>query len=295
MKGIGILVNILAALVGGGFGLMFRGKLRVSVQQLIYRLMGLVALGIGAFEVIDHYFVMAGGEVELTGSLLVIIALVVGGLMGHLFGMDRGLWAIGKKLSLKDQKGKEVEADRVAKLSRAVEISVERGMKPPRVPFLDKLPTYEMPAPLSKDLVGDGFLLSVVFLCANALLLNGGLEDALWGETTPLLIKSGMDFLFCFLFAMMMGTGSLYAVIPMAAMELGLWVLCLLLPDFMGAFFTPTLIAQLSVIGAVTLIFLGVQMAFNRKKPNAAIFLPASLIPLLYYGILFVIQLLVEE
>ena len=164
MNGIGIIINLLAVLVGGGFGLMFRGKLKVPYQQLIYRVTGLGILAVGAYTFIQHYFSMNGGEVELTGSMLVIVALLVGGLFGHLFMLGDIIGAIGCRLSRKDEKQKKTEAERLNRLSHAVELSVEKGMKPPKVSFLDKLPTYEMPSPLTNNLYADGFLLAMVFL-----------------------------------------------------------------------------------------------------------------------------------
>lgn len=295
MNGIGIIINVLAVLVGGGFGLMFRGKLKVPYAQLIYRMVGFGVLAVGAYTFIQHYFTMSGGEVELTGSILVILALLVGGLFGYLFMVGDIVSAIGHRLSLKDEKQKKTEVDRLNRLSRAVELAVEKGMNPPKVSFLDKLPTYEMPAPLTNNLYADGFLIAVVFLCANAMLFDGVMADAMSGETKLLIIKSVADFTVCFALAMICGAGPLYAVIPMTFMECVLFLCCLLTPNLTAEFFDPTLSAQLCVIGAVITVILGIQMAFDRKKPAAVMLLPSALIPLLYYGILFVVNLFLGD
>ncbi len=291
MKGIGILVNILAVLVGGGFGLMLRGKFKISLQRLFYRLVGLAVMAVGAYEFIQYYFVMSGGEVELTGSMLVLLALLLGGFMGYLFNVSGGLTAIGKFLSKKDAAEKAKEHARLDRLSRAVELSVEKGMTPPKVSFLDKRPTYEMPAPLTDNLYADGFLLAVVLLCANSMLFNGVIADSSSGETTILLVKSLVDFIACFFLCLSFGSGPMYAVIPMAVLEVMLFGFSLILPNLTAEFFDPTLTGQISVIGAVIMLVLGIQMALDKKKPKAADLFPAYLIPLLYYGILFVVNL----
>ena len=295
MKGIGILVNILAVLVGGGFGLMFRGKLKISLQKLLYRTMGLAVMAVAAYEFIQHYFVMSSGEVELTGSLLVIMALVVGGLIGYLFNISGGITAIGKTLSKKDEDEKAKESARLDRLSRAVELSVEKDMKPPKVSFLDKLPTYAAPAPMTNNAYADGFLIGIVLFCANSMLFNGVMADSSSGETTLLLVKSVIDFVACFLLCSSFGSGAMYATIPMAVLEVLIFGVNLVLPNFTAEFFDPTLTGQISVIGAVILLVLGIQMAFDRKKPKAADLLPAYLIPLLYYGILFVVNLFLSD
>jgi len=295
MKGIGILVNILSVMVGGGFGIMFRGKLKVQYQQLIYRVLGLAIMAVGAYEFIQAYFVVAGGEVELTGSILVIIALVVGVFLGYAFNLHGGLLAIGKSLSKKDLAEKEKEKARLDRLSRAVDVSLEKGMTPPKVPMLDRLPTYEMSAPQSDNLYADGFVLALVLLCANSMLFNGVVADALSGETKILLIKSLIDFVICFFLSLICGSGPLYAVIPMGVIDAVLYLLFMLLPDRMAEFFAPNMTAQLSVIGAVILVFLGVQMAFDKKQPKAANFFPAFAVPVMYYGIVMLVTKMIAK
>lgn len=293
MNGIAVIVNILAALVGGGFGLMFRGKLKARYQQLFFRLAGLGLMGVGTYEFIQHYFVILDDQLELTGSLLALLALVFGSVLGYLFNIHGALLSLGKRLSKKDEKEKAKEAVRLQRLAQAVEIAVEKGVTPPKVPLLDRIPTYEMPAPLSPNLYADGFLLAVILLCANSMLFNGVMADAMDGETTILFVKSGIDFVICFLLSFIAGTGPLYAVIPMAVLELILWLLCLVAPNFTVGFFTPTMSAQILVIGSVITIMLGTHMAFEQKKVKAANFLPAFLIPVFYYGIMFLVNLLI--
>ncbi|MBE6585612.1 MAG: DUF554 domain-containing protein [Ruminococcaceae bacterium] len=295
MKGIGILVNILACLVGGGFGLMVQGKLRVRYQQGLYRLMGILVLGFGAYELMQHYFVLADGEIELKGSIMVVIALTIGALMGYLFDLTGLFHKIGCKLSQKEKKEKEAEKQRLERLSRAVDMAIEKDMALPKVPWLDRLSAYEMPSFLSKSLYADGFILAWVFLCANSMLLSGVLADGMDGVTTTLLIKSGADFIFCFSMALICGSGVMHAIIPMAFLEGILWLGCTALPELTDQFFAPVLTAQLLVIGAVTLLILGVQMTFDVKKIKAMNFLPAPLVPLLYYGILFILNLFTEK
>lgn len=295
MKGIGILVNILAVLVGGGFGLMLRGKLKPSLHKLFYHLLGLAVMAVGAYEFIQHYFLLSGGEVELTGSLFVLLSLILGGLMGYLFNVSGGLTGIGKALSKKDSAERAKERARVERLARAVDLSIEKDMSPPKVSWLDKLPTYDSPAPLSDNAYADGFVLAVVLLCANSMLFNGTVADANSGETTLLLVKSLIDFIACFFLCLSFGSGAMYAVIPMSVLEAMVFGIHLVLPNFSAEFFDPALTAQLSLIGAVTLLILGIQMAFDRKKPKAADLLPSVLFPLLYCGILFLVNLLIGE
>ena len=295
MNGIGVIVNVLSALVGGGFGLMFRGKIKASYQQLLYRLVGLAILGVGAYEFMQHFFVFDGKETELTGSMLVIVALLLGGVMGYLFNIHYGLMYISKRLATREAKDREKEKVRLDRLSRAVDASLEQGLTPPKVSLLDRLPTYEMPSQLTGNIYADGFIPAVVLLCANSMLFNGVMADGMSGETGTLFVKSAIDFVLCFTLAMTCGMGPLYATIPMMISEGLIWAMCMLLPDLTVQFFTPSLNAQISVIGAVLLLVMGIQIAFDRKKLRAENLLPAYLIPIIYYGILFVVDLFLEK
>ncbi len=295
MKGIGILVNILSVLVGGGFGIMLRGKLKVRYQSIMYRLLGLVVFGVGVYEFTEHFFVLTGKQLELEGSLLAVVALVVGAILGYAFNLEAGFLSIGKSLSKKDVAEREKEAKRLDRLTRAVNVSLDKGIAPPKVALLDRLPSYDMPSHYSGVLYADGFLFSMILLCANSMLMSGVMADGISGDTTILLYKSAIDFVICFCMSMLCGSAPMYAAVPMIVIDALLYVGCLLLPDQLSSFFTPSLTGQLGVIGAVTMLFLGIQMAFGRKNPKAANLLPAFAIPILYELLLLLITKIIGK
>ena len=295
MKGIGILVNILSVLVGGGFGVMFRGKLKARYQRIMYHVLGLIVFGVGVYEFTEHFFVLSGKQLELEGSLLAVVAIAVGAILGYVFHLEDGILAIGRKLSKKDVAERERDAKRVDRLTRAVNASMDKGVALPKVSFLDRLPSYDMPSFYSGALYADGFLFAVILLCSNSMLFSGVLADGLSGETTILLYKSAIDFLICFCISMTCGAAPMYAVIPLVVIDALIYLGCMLLPDKISAFFTPSLMGQLAVIGAVIMIILGIQMAFGRKNPKAANLLPAFAIPILYKLLMMLITKLIAK
>ena len=295
MKGIGILVNILSVLVAGGFGVMLRGKLKTQYQSIMYRILGLVVFGVGVYEFTEHFFVLSGKQLELEGSLLAVVALVVGALLGYAFDMEGGLLKIGKSLSKKDVAEREKETKRLDRLNRAVSASIDKGITLPKVSLLDRLPTYDMPSSYSGVMYADGFLFTLILLSANSMLFSGVMADGLSGETTVLLYKSGIDFLVCFGMSMICGSAPMYAVLPMIFIDAFVYIGCMLLPDQMSSFFTPSLTGQLGVIGAVIMVILGIQMAFGRKNPKAANLVPAFTIPILYELLMLLITKLIAK
>ncbi len=85
--GIGTVVNVLAIIVGGLLGLVFRGGIKACHQQSIIRVLGVATLFIGA----------SGGlaGMETGDTLGMILALAVGTYIGELLALERRLEEFG--------------------------------------------------------------------------------------------------------------------------------------------------------------------------------------------------------
>lgn len=102
----GTLVNVLAILIGSAIGVLLGNRLPEKMSRTLTDAMGLVVLVIGALNLIalqDADFVAA---VTSAGTLLVVLgALLIGGALGSLLGIDRRLSHFGTWLQLKTSKG----------------------------------------------------------------------------------------------------------------------------------------------------------------------------------------------
>ena len=108
MKGLGTVVNVLAILVGGGIGILFKGGLRERFQQVLTQACGLATLFIGmagAFEMI--FSVNEEGKVSAGGTMLIVMSLVIGGLIGEAINIEKRLDYIGEKLRKLVHAGKD--------------------------------------------------------------------------------------------------------------------------------------------------------------------------------------------
>ena len=300
MKGLGILINALTVFVAGGIGITFRGKLKPSFQKLSLEVLGVAVILLGAYNAWDAFFVISDGQFELTGGLLVIFSLLVGPVFGSALQVDRLIDRLGHTFEKKSQKPKSNEVKNAAK---ALPSKKEEPPKEPTQPVYDQsfasrvrkffdippkgtyprlseLPSYDIEA-RSGSLFTDGFALAVLLLCFNSMILNGTLADAAAGDVSVLLFKAAADFIFIFVLATVYGNGVTFAAIPMIVIQVGIFLIGLLGSDLL----TPAMMDQMSLVGSVMLIALGINLTFG-KRLRVANLAPAVLIPPIYYLII---------
>ncbi len=106
MRGIGTLVNVLAVFAGGGIGLIFRGGLKSRYQEIIMHALGLAVIFIGAAGALKGIFVITDETLETTGTMAMILSLVVGAVLGEWINIEDKMEQFGSWLK-KKAKGKD--------------------------------------------------------------------------------------------------------------------------------------------------------------------------------------------
>ena len=302
MNGIGTIINILAVLVGGGFGVVFKGRLKVRYQQVLSQAIGLLLIGIGGYSFIQAYFVISGKKLETDGMFFVIFALAFGLLLGAGLRMEAILNFFGKCLSKKAEADQALDDNRRKKLQEDLQKAVAKNTPKPKIPWLDRSDVYEMPSVRSGNLFADGFVAAVLVTCVSPMLFNGVYADCLDGDTSQMFVKSIIDLVLCFALAYLYGGGVLYAAIPMGIIEAFWTVLFLIvnyipfggLYDLVFSIITPSLTAQVTIIGAVLLMGTGICLGFE-KKFKVANLIPAFVIPVVYAAIKMYLETLIEK
>lgn len=112
MKGLGTIVNVLAIILGSGVGILFKGGLRERFQQIMMQACGLATMFIGmagAFEMIFSATVGDNKTVDIStgGTMLIVMSLVIGGLIGEAINIEKRLDYIGEKLKTLVRAGKD--------------------------------------------------------------------------------------------------------------------------------------------------------------------------------------------
>jgi len=91
----GTWINVATVLMGSGLGLLLRHRLPTTMQQIITQAVGLLTLVIG-FAMSRSLFEVEAGPVD--GVILGLLALVIGGLLGEWWQVEKRLVAIGDTL-----------------------------------------------------------------------------------------------------------------------------------------------------------------------------------------------------
>jgi hypothetical protein len=165
---IGTLLNIATVLVGGALGLAFGAWLPERVRQT-------VVAGLGLFTL--SYGLITFGETQ--NAIIVLVALLMGGVLGEWWQIEGGLARLGEwlqgRFSSREQGGN----------ARFVQ----------------------------------GFLTASLVFCIGPMTILGSIQDGLIGDFRLLAIKSVLDGFAALIFASTLGVGVLFSVFVILAFQ----------------------------------------------------------------------------
>ena len=116
----------------------------------------------------------------------------------------------------------------------------------------------------------DGFLNASFTVCIGAMAIVGSINDGIYGDPTVLITKSILDFIIVMVMAASMGKGTIFSAIPVALLQGSVTALSRLIMPIM----TDTALLCLSVVGNVLIFCVGVNLVWG-KKIRVANLLPA--------------------
>lgn len=173
MYGLGVIVNglvivgaSLAALILKNFIMKFdKNNKTEKVSDTIMSGLALCIMYMGI-----------SGALECKHVLICIISMVVGGLIGELIDIDKGLNNLGDKIEEKLNKGKKDTSKEKVSISQ-------------------------------------GFVSASLLFCVGAMAVVGALNSGLFGNNDTLFAKSALDGVSSFLFSLTMGVGVLLSAV----------------------------------------------------------------------------------
>lgn len=132
---------------------------------------------------------------------------------------------------------------------------------------------------LKGDKFSEGMVVAFLMYCMGSLTILGAIEEGTGGEPKLFYVKSLMDGFSSIALASSLGFGVLFSIVPLIIYQGGLTFLASLI----GESLTPLMIGELSAVGGVLLIGLGLNI-LDIKKIEVLNILPALLfiIPLVY-------------
>ena len=102
MRGLGTIINALAILVGGVLGILFKRFLKERYQDTIIKAAGFSVVFLGAAGTLSKMLAIGSdGTLSTRGSMVMILSLALGALLGELIDLDAQFERFGEWLKHK--------------------------------------------------------------------------------------------------------------------------------------------------------------------------------------------------
>lgn len=194
---IGTLVNTLAVLAGSAMGLLltwlagrFSSVLPAGSIKLGERLQTIIMQGVALCVL----FLGISGSLSGQNSLITILAMVLGAIIGELLNLDKRMMALG---------------DWVQKHTARLSVG-------------------------SKTSISEGFVTASLLFCVGAMAIVGALQDGLTGDHSTLFAKSLLDGISSIVFAASLGVGVMFSAIAIFLYQGVIAVLASFLSPLLG-------------------------------------------------------------
>lgn len=98
MFGLGTLINTAAVILGGLIGMCLKKGLKKNVQDILMQACGVATIFIGASGTLAKMFVIENNNVSVKGTMLLIISLVLGGMLGEVMHIEDTMDSLGERI-----------------------------------------------------------------------------------------------------------------------------------------------------------------------------------------------------
>ena len=235
MIGLGTIINSASIVAGGVIG-AFTGKLfRQDQQDALNMACGISVLFIAIAGAMEGMLTVRAETGTLAGgrSMLVVLCLALGTVIGELLGIENGFERFGEWLKRKTGNSGDPQ-------------------------FVN------------------AFVTASLTVCIGAMAVVGAIQDGIQGDCSTLAVKSVLDFIIVAVMTSSMGKGCAFSAIPVFLFEGAITLLARLVAPIM----TDLAIAYLSLIGAILIFCVGVNLVWG-KKVRVANMLPALVLAVL--------------
>lgn len=129
-----------------------------------------------------------------------------------------------------------------------------------------------------KSNISNGFVTASLIYCVGAMAIVGSLESGLTGNNQTLFVKAILDGVTSIIFASTLGIGVAFSSMSVLVYQ----GLITLMADTIKIFLTDALITEMSAVGGVIIIGIGINL-LGLKKIRIGNMLPAIFIPIIYF------------
>lgn len=119
----------------------------------------------------------------------------------------------------------------------------------------------------------EGLLTAFLLFCMGSMTILGAFDEGMKGDTTLLITKSVMDGFAAIALSSALGIGVGFSIVPLLIYQGGLTIFA----GYLGEFFSETMINEMTAVGGILLIGLGINI-LEIKKMKIFNILPALLL-----------------
>ena len=109
MHGLGTIINTLAILAGGALGALFGRFLKESAQETLTKVCGVSTLFIALSGAMEGMLSVQDGAIVSGGSMLIVISLALGAVVGEAMNIEGGFERFGQWLKVKSGNARDKE------------------------------------------------------------------------------------------------------------------------------------------------------------------------------------------
>ena len=125
----------------------------------------------------------------------------------------------------------------------------------------------------------EGFITACIVFCVGSMTIMGSFEAGINGNNSIIFAKSALDFVSAMMFAAAMGLGVPFSALFILVFQGGLT----LLAGVLAPFLSPEVVTEMSAVGGVILMGMGINMLeLSPKRIKVANMLPAIFLPIAY-------------
>ncbi len=222
----GLIVNVVAIVLGGFIGLTFGRFIKEKMQETV-----MIALGIGVIYIGASSTFTALADSD---SVMMIISLALGAVIGELIDIDGYLIRFGQWLRKVSKNEKDAQ-------------------------FIT------------------GFVEASMTVSVGAMAILGPMNEVLYGDSSVLISKAMIDFVFIILLTIGYGKGCMFSAIPVGIVQGSVALLSFGLKYVLN----PQSFTNISLVGGILISMIGINMAF-QKKIRVANLLPSLVIAVIF-------------
>jgi len=223
----GALANGLAVICGGGIGLAFKHGISERVKTLVVQSLGVCVVYVGI-----------SGSLKGTNTVIVVLSMVIGAIIGELINFDHQFQKFGD--------------------------------------WLEKLMGMS-----GENHFSEAFVTSTLFICVGAMAIVGSLQSGMTGNNQVLYTKSMIDGVFVLILATTLGLGVIFSSVSVVLYESVLT----LLAQWVAPLFTHTVINEMTCVGSLLILIIGLNM-LKLTKIKVANLLLAPFLPILLCAVI---------